>query len=330
MKTTRRELLAAGLPLIGALAALRAGPADAQPDKPQYGGHLRIGYAIEPTSLNPHTAKSGGDVYYWRQMFDQLVNVDQTGKADASQSLASSWEVSESPPSITFSLRPGVKFHDGSPLTAEAVKKNIDRVLDPTTKAPARTNMAAIKSVDVLGELRLRVNLAEAWASATSTLALGGGAINSPTALARLGQDYGWNPNGTGPFKLKEVVTGSYVRMVRNENYWAKDKAGNRLPYLDEVTIRIIKDETVLASALRAGEIDCAYVPNKEVDVFLKDPKFNVSKMVAGQHLGPPAQRRARRLRSAQGPRGPGRGRQAEWLRGGHRDLEQPGASAVG
>lgn len=268
--------------VLGSGTCLLAASVSVAQDKPQYGGHLRVGYTLEPTSLDPHSAKSGGDVYYWRQMFDQLINVDLSGKPDASASLASSWEIAENPHSMTLTLRPGVKFHDGTPFNAEAVKKNIERVMDPATKSAARTNIATISSVDVLGEFKVRLNLADAWAPGPATLSLAGGAMNSPTAMAKLAQDYGWNPSGSGPFKLKEVVTGSYVRLVRNENYWGKDKAGNRLPYLDEVTIRVIKDETVLASALRAGEIDIAYVPNREVDAFLKDPKFSITKMEGG------------------------------------------------
>jgi ABC-type transport system substrate-binding protein len=78
------------------------------------------------------------------------------------------------------------------------------------------------------------------------------------------------------------VVTGSFVRMVRNEDYWGKDKAGNKLPYLDEITIKVIKDETVLASALKAGEIDVAYLPNREVDAFMADKNFTVQKVEGG------------------------------------------------
>jgi len=278
MQISRRTALKSAVPLLGGATSLAALAADAA-EKPRYGGHLRIGYTLEPTGLDPHTGKSGGDLYYWRGMFDQLVDFDLAGKPDPSVSLASAWETSESPPSITFTLRQGVQFHDGTPFNAEAVKKNIERVQDPATKSIARTNLSAIKSVEVLGEHKLRFNLAGPWGAGLGLLPGAGGAMNSPAAIAKLGLDYAWAPVGTGPFKLKEVVTGSHVRYVRNENYWRKDKAGNRLPYLDEVTIRIIKDETVLAAALRANEIDLAYVPYKEVDSFLADKNFTMTKL---------------------------------------------------
>jgi peptide/nickel transport system substrate-binding protein len=278
-KRVKRWLKIGSVVTLGLLAS--SGLSLAQ-ETPKYGGHLRVGYALEPTSLDPIVGRSGGDTYYFRQMFDQLVDADQAGAPDASSSLATAWEISENPHAITFTLREGVKFHDGSPFNAEAVKKNIERVLDPATKATPRSAFTIVSSIDVLGEHKVRFNLSGPWASGLGFLADRGGTMSSPTAFTALLQDYGWKPNGTGPFKLAEVVTGSFVRMVRNENYWGKDKAGNKLPYLDEITIKVIKDETVLASALKAGEIDVAYLPNRDVDAFLADPKFNVEKMEGG------------------------------------------------
>lgn len=251
-------------------------------EKPQYGGHLRVGLALEPTSLDPIAGRSGGDAYYFRQIFDQLVDADQSGAADASTSLATKWDISENPHAITFTLREGVKFHDGTPFNAEAVKKNIERILDPASKATPRSSFAVITSVEALSEFKVRFNLSGPWASGLGLLADRGGAMSSPTAFTKLLQDYGWSPSGTGPFKVKEVVTGSFVRLVRNEDYWGKDKDGNKLPYLDEITLKVIKDETVLASALKAGEIDVGYLPNRDVDAFLADKNFNVEKFEGG------------------------------------------------
>ncbi len=269
-----------GLPVV--LCLLLCPPTASAQDKPQYGGHLRVGFTLEPTSLDPIAGRSGGDAYYWRQMFDELVNADQAGNPDPSTSLATSWEIAESPPAITFTLRQNVKFCDGTPFNAEAVKKNIDRVLDPANKATPRTGFLAIKSVDVVDDQKVRFNLTGPWAAGLGLLADRGGTMSSPTAVAKFMQDYGWNPCGTGPFKLKEVVTGSFVRLVRNENYWGKDKNGNKLPYLDEITIKVIKDETVLASALRAGEIDIAYLPYRYVTDFSADSNFQIEKMEGG------------------------------------------------
>lgn len=264
-----------------AVAAALSLPALAA-DKPQYGGHLRVAYQLFPTSLDAILGRSGGDAYYWRQIYDQLVDADQSLKPRPSTSLATSWEIANDPPSMTFTLREGVTFHDGTPFNAEAVKANIERVLDPETKATPRSSFTAIKSVDVLGPYKVRFNLETPWGAGLSMLSDRGGVMNSPTAWAKLGADYGFNPSGTGPFKVAEVVTGSHVRLVRNENYWGTDADGNRLPYLDEITIKVISDETVVTSALKAGEIDVAYLPMKDVNEFQSSKKFTVSKMDGG------------------------------------------------
>lgn len=252
-------------------------------DEPQYGGHLRVGYNIEPTSLDPAMGRSGGDGYYYRQMFDQLVTVDRAGNPDPSEALVTGWTVSENPSAITFTLRQNVTFHDGTPFNAEAVKFNIDRILDPESRASPRDLISTIDSTDVIDDYTIRLNLSQPWAAGFGMLSDQAGAISSPTAIEKLGPDYQWAPSATGPFRLNEVVTGSSVNMVRNEDYWGRDEAGNRLPYLDEITIKVIKDETVLVSALKAGEIDIAYLPNRDVDAFLNDPAFNVEIMEGGQ-----------------------------------------------
>ena len=258
--------------------------AEAKPRVPgsQYGGHLRVGYAIEPTSLDAVLGRSGGDAYYWRQIFDQLVDADPGLEPRPETSLATRWEIAYDPDSITFYLREGVVFHDGTTFNAEAVKINVERILDPATKATPRASMTVIESVDVVAEHVVRFNLKGPWGAGLNMLADRGGVMNSPAMIEQLGPDYGWMPSGTGPFKVNKVITGTSVHLVRNEHYWGRDADGNRLPFLDEVTIRVIRDETVLASALRTGEIDLAYLPYKEVASFSRDDRFAIEKMDGG------------------------------------------------
>jgi peptide/nickel transport system substrate-binding protein len=252
------------------------------PPTPRYGGHLRVAQRLEPTSLDAVLGRSGFDTYYWRQIFDNLVDVDPELNPRPSTSLATSWEIGTDPDSITFHLREDVTFHDGKPFNAEAVKFNIDRILDPATMATPRASFTVIDSVDVLEELTVRFNLKRPWGAGLNMLADRGGVMSSPTAIRKFGKEYGWNPSGTGPFIVDKVISGSLVHMVRNENYWGTDEEGNRLPYVDEVTIRVIKDETVRSSSLRTGEIDLAYLPNKDVADFERDDRFQIEVMKGG------------------------------------------------
>ncbi len=249
---------------------------------PRYGGHLRVAHSLEPTSLDAVLGRSGADAYFWRQMFDQLVDADPKLAPRPETSLATSWEIGIDPDSITFQLRKGVVFHDGTPFDAEAVKVNIERILDPDTIATPRASLAVIEAVEVIGDYTVRFDLARPWGAGFGMLADRGGVMSSPTAVEALGPDYGWNPSGTGPFKVKEVITGTLVHLVRNEDYWGRDEHGNQLPYLDEVTIRVIRDETVRAAALRTGEIDVTYLPYKDVSTFERDERFQLETMPGG------------------------------------------------
>ena len=252
------------------------------PEGIQYGGHLRVGLTTEPTSLDAVLGRGGQDAYYWHQIFDQLVDLNNDLTPRKETSIAENWEINNDPPSITFTLRKGVTFHDGTVVDAEAVKFNIDRILDPKTMATPRASLSVIDSVDVIDKSTVRFNLKRAWGAGLNMLGERGGVLSSPTEVERLGDNYGWQPSGTGPFMVNKVILGTMIHLVRNPNYWAVDEHGNRLPYLDEITLRVILEPTVMTSALRTGEIDLAYLPPKDVSSFQRDPRFNIELMEGG------------------------------------------------
>ena len=276
-----------GLTLSGCGSGIETSDMTAQPSKPppaspRHGGHLRVGVSGEPTSLDAVLGRSGGDAYYWHQIFDQLVDANPNLSPRPETSLATAWEISTQPNAITFQLRRGVSYHDGTPFDAASVKFNIDRILDPATGATPRASMTVIDSVEVIDSHTVRFNLKRPWGAGLSMLADRGGVMNSPALIRTLGDDYGWSPAGTGPFKVDKVISGTLVHLVRNEHYWGKDEDGLPLPYLDEVTIPVIRDQTVLTSALRSGEIDVAYLPYKDVAAFRRDDRFAVETMEGG------------------------------------------------
>lgn len=262
---------AAGLIFLMALAPQFAAAA------PKDGGHLRFGYGLEASSLDPHMGRSGGDAYYWKQMYDLLVGADSKLVSQPSLSLAKSWETPD-PRTMIFHLRKGVKFHDGTDFNADAVKFNIDRILDPKgTATPKGSFSNAIERVEVVDPYTVKFHLKMAWGAGMGMLADRGGAMNSPTAVKKFGKKYGFKPVGTGPFKLVDYRAGSHAKFVKNKDYWGKDAAGNSLPYLDELTLKIITDAAVQAAALKTGELDLAGLHPKDVDKFQADPKFMMS-----------------------------------------------------
>ena len=264
---------AGGTPAAGAFA----------PGRP--GGTLTTIASDNPTSLDPHTGQGGGDHQFFWTMHDNMVNYDQQGVLDPAQSLAESWEVVNGT-QITFKLRGGIKFSDGTPFDAAAVKFNIDRNLDPATKSAAFAQMSTIDSVQVVDPATVVFKLKEPNAALLTNLGDRGGAIISPAAAQKYGKDYGRNPVGTGPFIFKEWVQSDHITVTRNPNYWAKDAAGTALPYLDSVRWNIVPDPTVGLANLDAGTVDVYVLSPGDVDNISKNAKYQVTTVKGGGWSG--------------------------------------------
>jgi peptide/nickel transport system substrate-binding protein len=248
--------------LIGALAILvPVGTAWAQP-KP--GGILVIGIEGEPAAIDPAASTSLGSLRITRQITETLIKEDSrvldTPTAPIVPGLAERWEVSKDGKVYTFTLRRNVTFADGTPLTAEAVKLNFDRLMDPGSKNYFKTGAAAtakttnwIKSYAATGSHTFRIELKEPFGSFHRAIMHPSMGIISPKALDEWGNDQiGLHLVGTGPFVFKERERGVKVSLAKNPTYW--DKANS--PYVDQVVFRVMPDSTARAAALKTGEID--------------------------------------------------------------------------
>src|SRR5262249_6163491 len=179
---------------------------------------------------------------------DALVMLDEN--LEVKPALAESWR-QESPTIWVFRLRKGVKFHDGTPFNAAAVKFNFDRLLDPATKARDANMLASIEAVEVADEHTVRLKLKRPFAPLLRTLAYIVGYQMSPTAAKTLGmQDLGRAPVGTGPYKLAKWVAGDHIVLVANKDYW------RGAPKIDEITWKFIPQSSSRSALLRAGDVD--------------------------------------------------------------------------
>jgi ABC-type transport system substrate-binding protein len=196
--------------------------------------------------------------------------------------LAESWEQSADGETWTFKLREGVNFHDGTPFNAEAVKFNIERMLDPDTGALARASFAMIQSVEVVDEYTVNITTDGPFAALPAQLAYSPMAINSPTQVQALGnEDYHTAPVGTGPFKFVHHIKGQEVLVEANEDYWGG------APYLDAIAMRPIPETASRLLALEAGESHVIYhVPPRDAQRYMDDPSLGIDV------LTPPQQRR--------------------------------------
>ncbi len=266
-----------------ALVALAAGPwqaaiAQVPPDV------LVVGQIAEPKSMDPHVVTAVNDFRILVNVYDGLVRY-RSGTLEVEPALAESWEISDDGLTYTFKLRDGVRFHDGSPLNAEAVKFNFDRMLDEshpfhdTGPFPLSFFFGSIAATDVVDELTVRFTLSEPYAPFLSNLAYPTGLIVSPAAVETHGAEFGRNPSGTGPFLFSVWESNRQVALERNANYW------DGAPPLRGVVFRPITDANARVTEMLSGGIDLMVeVPPDNVALFNDDPQFVLHEQ-AGPHL---------------------------------------------
>src|SRR5437879_8430950 len=174
----------------------------------QPAGTLVVGLVAEPVALDPAQVTDLNSNRVGRRVAETLVAFAE-GSTQIVPGLAESWTISRDGLQYTFKLRKGVKFHDGTPLDAEAVKFSIERQIVPDHpasklgKSPfARYFSGQLQAVEPLDELTVRFILKEPRASFLDVMAAAAASIVSPTAVKKFGLDYAANPVGTGPFRF--------------------------------------------------------------------------------------------------------------------------------
>ena len=233
----------------GSTAAATAAPAPAQTGaQPRRGGTLTIGTTADVVTLDPAVGGGIPADNVMALLFDQLVKITPDQKIVPD--LATSWSVDNL--NWTFKLRQGVKFHDGTPFNAQAVKAYFDRLLGPEKPNRSSRWVPYLDSVEVVDDNTVRFKTKFPDPFFLNRLADDSGFIPSPAAQAQYGKDVAKHPVGTGPFKFKDWVVDQQVTVVRNDDYWG-DKA-----YLDSVIFRPIPEAGARAIALQSGDVQLA------------------------------------------------------------------------
>lgn len=243
---------------------------------PVYGGTLKIAASGDPRGLDPHVSVGGNDHSYFWMMCDSLVQYGRDGLLNSDLSLSDSWEIQDQA-TIVFSIREGVKFHDGSDLDAEVVSANFERILDPATASSALGAMSAIRDLEVVDARTLRVTLDAPNAAFLTNLGDRGGQILSRTYMERPLVGEGDAIIGTGPFKYEKWDRDSMVRVVKNPDYWRTDLAGNAFPYLDAVEVHSLPDANVREANLESGQVDIVAPALARMDEIEAAGRWNVA-----------------------------------------------------
>ncbi|MDI6823650.1 MAG: ABC transporter substrate-binding protein [Bacillota bacterium] len=258
-------VVAALLVLVSALFVGGCGKTPAEQAKP-----TRFTYAtgVEPESLDPANALNVGSTQVIMQVYEGLVCRDENLKVYPR--LATSWDISPDKKVYTFHLREGVKFHDGTPFDAEAVKANLDRHLNLDKPTKNRQYYAMVESIVVKDHKTVEIRLKQPYGSFLELLAQPHAFIVSPQAIAELGEDLARRAVGTGPFVLKEWVPGSEVIMEANREYW-----GGK-PEIDELVFKPVNEDGARVMMLESGQADMiTYVPPAEIET-LRQKGFKV------------------------------------------------------
>lgn len=218
---------------------------------PRRGGTLTVGLAQEVLNLDPHTATAFSSFAIFDLVYQGLLDQDP-GTLRLQPGLAESWSVSADGRVYTFTLRPGVRFHDGSALTAEDVKYTFERILDPQTSSPRASQLPSIERIEVLDAQRVRFVLAEPFAPFLNLLA---GLAIVPRDFPQKVGDPRTQTLGTGPYRLVRFSADT-LELARFDGYWRQGEDGRALPYMDRIVVRVIPDPSTLTSALRTGDVD--------------------------------------------------------------------------
>ncbi|NOX44458.1 MAG: ABC transporter substrate-binding protein [Caldiserica bacterium] len=235
---------------------------------PAVGGELVVAVSTEPPTLDPTANPAAAiDLILHHNLYECLVQVGPDG--DFRPQLAESWEASADGRTWTFRLRRGVRFHDGTPFDAEAVRRSFLRAMSPDTPNPHPEYYADIAAVEAVDAHTVRFQLKEPVPYFLAILAQADSAI---VPKPRTGEPLGEHPVGTGPFRFVEWRPGDRIVLERNPDYYMPE-----IPRVDRVSFRFIPDGAARALALQAGDVDIAVdIPYQTAKALEGNPAFTV------------------------------------------------------
>src|SRR5947209_4770079 len=265
---TMRRMVALWVVGVLAMGGL-AGIWSVEAQTPVAGGTLSFAAGADPDSLDPQNTQSNPGEQVNRMMYDNLVRFST--KMQLEPALAESWLASKDGLTWTFKLRKGVKFHDGTPFAAKAVKYFFDRVLGEEKPFKASLYTPVVQAADVVDASTVRVVLKQPFGAFLFIMAHSAGAIVSPSAHQKWGKDLALHPVGTGPFKFVEWMKGDRVTMERHDGYWGG------APNLDRVVVKTVREDQARVLMLESGDADLIVnIPTEEIPRLRKDARFTI------------------------------------------------------
>ncbi len=266
--------------------------------KPQYGGTLIYAKSGPPLTLDPALSKETESSVVIANIFEGLVE-QRAGRSGIDPCMAKSWVISENGLEYTFTLRPGLTFHDGTPVNAEAVVFSFESQYND--KHPFFSEgrdyawklfnlKTVVKSVTAVNDSAIRFTLLKPDATFLSILTLNSMAVISPSAMKKYGKEFYKNPVGAGPFVYQSWIGDGTVALTAFEKYW------NGRPYLDTLILLPVADAHARWEKLKNGEVNIMGVPDKadmpEIENtqgirIVKQPGLNIAYMAMNMRKKP-------------------------------------------
>jgi len=233
---------------------------------PGYGGSIAVAIQ-QPDCLDPQKTGLSASDSVMSQVMDPLMFIDDRGHFRPD--LAVGWKISNGGKLLTFHLRHGVRFSNGDPFDANAVRYTVERALNPATKSPVTAgDLAAVRTVKVLDRYTVQLILKTPSRPLMTSLTSSYDGILDPRATSKQGNESCQDPIGTGPFKVSEVGPGfSSITLVRNDYHtWETPAAHNRgRAYLSRIVFKTITSDATIVSELLTGGVDIASVAGTQI-----------------------------------------------------------------
>jgi peptide/nickel transport system substrate-binding protein len=230
--------------------------------------------SADATTLDPHNTTDTESDQVIMMMYETLIGFDQDMKIVPR--LAERWEVAPDGVTWTFHLRTGVRFHDGTPFNAEAVRRNFARVLDPVAKHKRLVLFSMVDTVEAPDESTVRIVTKYPFGAFEPTMAHVSAAIVSPTVAEQFGKEFGLGADrasGTGPYRIASWKKDQEIVLERNDDYWGEKGRTKRIVY------RPVPEAAARVLALEAGDVDViTRVPSADIARLEKDPGIRVTK----------------------------------------------------
>lgn len=235
------------------------------------GKTLTVLVPAEFPHLDPSEVVSGDQYMVKYHIYNRLYTFNE--KMEPIPDLVVKDGVSKDGMTWTFTIRSGVKFHDGTPLTAEAVKYTVERMMKSTGNQKALYSM--IKEVVVKSDTQFEMVTNGIFPALRNNLAHPDAAIVPPGADQKLGKNFGKQPVGGGPYKFVEWLTGAHLTLVRNEDYYGPK------PYFDRIEFKFVPDATTRVLMIDAGQADVALrLPPSDIPRLKANQKVKIEKVL--------------------------------------------------